>query len=48
MWRFDGKALTPVGELTGDVSTMNMTPDGDLTGWRGNERLLIDENTMIK
>jgi hypothetical protein len=31
-----------VGELTGDVSTMNMTPDGDLTGWRGHERLLID------
>jgi hypothetical protein len=42
VWRFDGNALTPVGELTGDVSTMNMTPEGDLTGWRGNERLLID------
>jgi len=42
VWRFDGNALTPVGELTGDVSTMNMTPDGDLTGWRGHERLLID------
>ncbi len=42
VWRFDGNALTPVGELTGDVSTMNMTPDGDLTGWGGNERFLID------
>ena len=42
VWRFDGNVLTPVGELTGDVSTMSMTPDGDLTGWRGHERLLID------
>ena len=25
VWRFDGTVLTPVGELTGDVSTMNMT-----------------------
>jgi hypothetical protein len=42
VWRFDGNALTQVGELAGDVTAMSMTPDGELTAWRGTERLLID------
>jgi hypothetical protein len=42
VWRFDGSTLTPVGELAGHVAPMDMTPDGDLTAWRRNERLVID------
>jgi Zn-dependent protease with chaperone function len=42
VWRFDGSTLTPIGELAGHVVTMDMTPDGDLTAWRGYERLVID------
>jgi len=42
VWRFDGNALTQVGELAGNVTAMNMTPDGELTAWRGTERLLVD------
>jgi Zn-dependent protease with chaperone function len=42
VWQFDGNALTPVGELAGDVNPMHMTPDGKLVAWRGYERLLID------
>ena len=42
VWRFDGNALTPIGELAGHVVPMDMTPDGTLTAWRDNERLLID------
>jgi hypothetical protein len=42
VWRFDGSTLTPIGEQAGHVVPMDMTPDGDLTAWRGYERLVID------
>lgn len=42
VWQLNGDALTPVGELKGDVTAMSMTPDGMLTAWRGTERWLID------
>jgi len=47
VWHVDGDRLLPVGTMTGEIMLMDTTPDGELTAWRNNERLLVDTEGLV-